>query len=312
MERMDRKEGMERMEGGRPSVVAAWKGLTKSPNRCAPSRTVALQSLLSLLSLLSFCHTAPTHAQDLVETLRRQRLEARLAEAAREVGEAVPLRPPMVVPRPHDRVLAGFEAAIAMQRAHADSVARARADSVARSVRLGPISWFAIAAHEQGEFLERYREVYWMVVDAPAASDSVSTPELRGRLARLAGAPTRNAAAAEQEGYAGSEYVQFEYWLVANDSIPLLVMDVNGPFGRGMLVAGDDRYQRWLPALKADLAARVLAADPPAPYADYYHSRDRDAWFRTGFDGLNYFTEEVRTPRWARRPREGVRWRIYR
>ena len=224
----------------------------------------------------------------------------------------MPLRPPALVPRPHDRILAGFEAALALQRAHADSLVRARADSVAAAVRLGPVDWYPVAAHGQGEFLEAYREVYWMVVNAPAPTDSVATPELRARLGALFGAPTRNAAAAEQEGYAGSEYVQFEYWLVANDSIPILVMDHNGPFGRGLLIAGDDRFQRVLPALKADLAAQILAAGPPAPHADYYHARDRDAWFRTGFDGLTYFTNEVRTPRWARRPREGARWRIYR
>ena len=256
--------------------------------------------------------TPQAAAQDLVETLRRQRMEARIAEAAAEVGEAVPLRPPALVPVPPDRFLSAFELAVATQRARADSVLRARADSVARAARFGPIDWYPVAAHEQGEFLQAYREVFWMAVNSPAPTDSVATPELRARLAALFGAPTRNAAAAEQEGYAGSEYVQFEYWLVVNDSIPLLVMDTNGPFGNGLLVAGDDRYERVLPAIKADLAAQLIAADPPAPYADYYRSREPDAWYRTGYDGLTYFTQEVRTPRWARRAREGVRWRIYR
>jgi hypothetical protein len=228
------------------------------------------------------------------------------------VGDIAPIRPPAAVPRPADRWLAAYEAAIAAQRAVADSVARAVADSVARAARMGPIDWHVVAAHEQGIFLDRYKEVFWMTINTPAGSDSIATPELRARLAALFGAPTRNAAAAEQEGYAGSEHVQFEYWLVANDSIPLLVMDTDGPFGRGLLIASDDRYQRSHAALKADLSARILAAGPPAAYADYYHARDPDAWFRTGYDGLAYFTAEVRPPRWARRPREGVRWRIYR
>ncbi len=266
---------------------------------------------LSLRSFLFFVSPAP-RAQDLVETLRRQRMEARIAEAAAEVGEAVPARPPALVPIPPDRILSAFDLAVATERARADSVVRARADSVARAARFGPIDWYPVAAHEQGEFLQAYREVFWMAVNSPAPTDSVATPELRARLGALFGAPTRNAAAAEQEGYAGSEYVQFEYWLVVNDSIPLLVMDTNGPFGRGLLVAGDDRYERVLPAIKADLAAQLQAAHPPAPYADYYRSREPDGWYRTGYDGLTYFTQEVRTPRWARRQREGVRWRIYR
>lgn len=272
-----------------------------------------------LCLLVSACVLWPSllprevHAQpDVVDALLRQRLEVRLAEVAAAIGEEAPPRPPAPVPVPLDFYLVSFEASLAAARAQADSLARARADSAAAAVQLGPIRWRAVAAHEQGGFLAAYREVFWGAVNAPSAMDTVATPELRARLATLFGAPTRNAAAAEQEGYAGSEHVQFEYWLVANDSIPILVLDVDGPFGRGLLVAGDDHFRQVLPALKDDLAARVIAAGPPAAYADYYHSQDRRAWYRTGYDGRVYFTEEVRQPRWAREARPGLRWRIYR
>jgi len=232
------------------------------------------------------------------------------------------------VPRPTVRIdgaepdfyLILFDRATAAQQAVADSLRRlaeaARVDSTARALEAaemaGTIRWHAVAAHEQGEFIASYREVYWHAINTATPLDTVDTPELRARLGALFGAPTRNAAAAEQEGYAGSEYVQFEYWLVADGEIPILVLDLNGPFGRGLLVAGDEGHLRQLARLKADLARRILDAGPPAPYADYYQSLDHGGWFRTGFDGETYFTNPVRTPRWAQQTHEGLRWRIYR
>jgi hypothetical protein len=139
----------------------------------------------------------------------------------------------------------------------------------------------------------------------------MATLELRARLTQLFGTPTRNAAAAAQERYAGSEFVQFEYWLVVNDSIPLLVLDVAGPFGRGLLVAGDETQTEHVAHVRADLYARLLEAPPTVPFVDYYHDYERKQWFKAGFDGAAFFTEPIRTPRWARNF-VGEKWRIHR
>lgn len=268
-----------------------------------------------LLLTCSLAHvlTCAASAQtlDVAEALRRQRFEARAAEIVAEIGEAVPVRPPAPVGET-PRYWALYEAVVEARRLRSDSLARARADSLARVVDLPPLVWRSTPADAQGAFLERWREAFWVAINAPAGLDTLSTLELRGRLNTLFGAPTRNAAAAEQEGYAGSDFVQFEYWLVANDSIPVLVLDVDGPFGRGLLVAGSEAHRRLLPAIKADLGTRLRASGPPTPYADYYQSADRRQWYRVGYDGAAYFTREVRAPRWARRPRTGQKWVIYR
>ncbi|HYE96538.1 MAG TPA: hypothetical protein VD962_10045 [Rubricoccaceae bacterium] len=269
---------------------------------------------LAVLCLLSAVLCLPVRAQpDVVELLRRQRLEARFGELMVILGDAVPPRPFI----PHattDPYLLRYEALVAARHAaYADSVARARADSLAEAARLTTIRWHLTPADDQGGFLERYREVFWQAAFSQAPMDSVSTPVLRARLGTLFGAPTRNAAAAEQEGYAGSEFVQFEYWLVANDTIPVLVLDIDGPFGRGLLIAGDEDQAALMPALKADLSARLLADGLRAtPFADYYQSSEREQWYRTGFDGTQYFVTEVRPPRWARQRREGQKWIIHR
>jgi hypothetical protein len=210
--------------------------------RLSSSRLAWVLVLLPLaLSLcLPFSHEARAQ-DDVVELLIRQRSEVRAAELLREVGGQVAPRGPARLGENtlyrllHDRVLA-------RRRVVADSTAEAarlaREDSLARlPATLPTIRWEKVEPDDQEPFLNAYRETFWYAAPRQAALDSIATPRWRALLNGLFGAPTRNAAAAEQEGYAGSEYVQFEYWFVVNDSIPVLVLDRDGPFGHGLLVA---------------------------------------------------------------------------
>jgi hypothetical protein len=258
----------------------------------------------------------PSRAQeDVAQVLRRQRAEVRAAELLRALGGRVPARGPAALGENtlywlwHDRIHV-------RRQAVADSLAEAarvaREDSLARlPVTLPEIRWAKVEPAEQEPFIVAYREVYWVAASMPAAVDTVATPRLRALLSGLHGAPTRNAAAAEEVGYAGSEFVQFEYWFVVNDSIPVLVLDRAGPFGRGLLLAGSEEQRRYLPLLADDLAGR-LARARPTPYADYYHAYDQRQWYQTGFDGTEYYTRETRAPRWAGTRSRNERWRIFR
>ena len=98
---------------------------------------------------------------------------------------------------------------------------------------------------------------------------------------------------------------------MVNDSIPVLALDIDGPFGRGLMVATDEPHTDIVQALKADLADRLEAARRPDPWVDYYHSYERDQWFRTGFNGADAFTVAVRPPRWSGGA-ETERWVIHR
>ena len=182
-------------------------------------------------------------------------------------------------------------------------MARAEADSL--------LVWEKVQPGSQDGFIEDYRETFWRVIPSFSPVDTMNTLELRGRLTLRFGTPTRNAAAARQERYSGSEHVQFEYWLVVNDTIPVLVMDTNGPFGRGLLIAGDERQLEVLGRIKADLTHRLLTAPPTVAFLDYYNDVETGRWFRTGFDGTAFFTNPVRRPRWARNF-VGEKWLIHR
>lgn len=268
-----------------------------------------------LAVLLAAPLVATVRAQSVVDVLVRQRREARVAEVLAEIGERVPPRPSVTAP-PTDPVLRAYLAVEARRQAARDSLVQAdqaAADSLIRAAQLATLRWRKVEPDDQGEFLDRYREAYWQAAHprAGVAIDTVDTEELRGRLQAAFGRPTRNADALRRYGYGGSEYVQFEYWFVVNDSIPVLALDLDGPFGTGLLVAGDERHRALLDDLKRDLSQQLVAVRRPDPWVDYYHSYDRKQWFRTGYNGTDYFTVEVRAPRWSGRS-ESERWIIHR
>ncbi len=176
------------------------------------------------------------------------------------------------------------------------------------------VAWDRVAPAEQPAFLDRYREALWTVEGMAARTplDTIPTPELRARLHTHFGAPTRTAVARGAGGFEGSSYVQFEYWFVVNDSIPFVALDVDGPYGRGLVLAGDLAHAPYLGALKRDLTQRLLRPRPLMPYVDYYQHRERNQWVRTGYDGSTYYVVEIERPRWARRRSGTGQWYLFR
>ncbi|WP_179271078.1 hypothetical protein [Rubricoccus marinus] len=267
-----------------------------------------------LVALACVAGASAPAAQDVVQMLQDDANRVRSAQAAAE-ADLTTVHPLPVRAYPQsDWALRRLDADAERQRQReADSLA-ARADSLLRaSRRLTVLDWEKTDPGAQEPFLEDFRETYWKAASAliPSPIDTMGTLELRTRLTQLFGTPTRNAAAAAQERYLGSEFVQFEYWFVVNDTIPLLVLDTAGPFGRGLLIAGRESQSTLMPKIKADLSARLLAAPATVPYVDYYHDFERKQWFKTGFDGEAYFTERIRTPRWARNFVD-TKWLIHR
>ncbi len=267
-----------------------------------------------LLCTLIVAFAPQAQAQGVVELLQRQRLEARVAEIAAELGPDVAVRAPRRLGEA-DPFTDAFFAVEARRQAARDSLTAAQAaqnrlDSLAG--RPDRLVWAKVEPDAQGAFLARYREVYWRASDPRRlALDTTATPLLRGRLQGVFGRPTRNADALRQVGYTGNEFVQFEYWFVVNDSIPVLLLDLDGPFGRGLLLAGSEEFADVLPVLKANLSDQLFAATGPDPFVDYYHSFEREQWYRTGYNGTDFFTVPIRAPGWVQ-SRAVDRWVIHR
>lgn len=282
----------------------------RGPARACPGRRLRARVLVLLAVVLA---SAP-QAQTVVDVLQQQRRDARLAEVMEALGPRVPPRAAVELGEP-DRVIAAFRAVQAERQRRRDSLVAAedaRADSLILAAQLATLSWRKVEPGAQQDFVEQYAEAYWQAADPrPGLVDSLGTAALRGRLQAAFGDPTRNADAQRRHGYGGSEYIQFEYWFVVNDSIPVLAFDLDGPFGRGLLIATDEPHASIVPYLKADLSRQLAAARRPDPWVDYYHSYERRRWFRTGFNGTESFTVEVRPPSWSGRE-ETQRWVIHR
>lgn len=131
--------------------------------------------------------------------------------------------------------------------------------------------------------------------------DTTYTRILRGRLQAAFGDPTRTLG---ELSYVRNlnleEYIQFEYWFVLNDTIPVRVMDTNGPFDRGLVVAVDNRFRDALVELREALLGSVERGASLGVYVDYFYSRPRRRWYRTGFDGRRFFIEPIAEPNLAR------------
>lgn len=154
---------------------------------------------------------------------------------------------------------------------------------------------------ERSWFRSRYRDVQWSFL-GPGTHltfvDTVRTRDLRARLQARFGNPTRTLAEIYSNEWVATpdsvreDPVQFEYWFVVNDSIPVRVSDADGPGGRGVIVSTDRRHREQLLALRASLL-EPLQQERQASYVDYYYESSNERWYRVGFDGTTFFRERI-------------------
>lgn len=159
--------------------------------------------------------------------------------------------------------------------------------------------WRSIPKLGRPWFQKEFGDTRWTYIGSNEVTtlDTTFTRELRARLEAEFGSPTQtipDRAGIDKDE--PDEYVQFEYWFVVNDSIPLLVMDTNGPFERGLVVATDHAYAGRLSEIKEAFLAPLLQGTEKARYVDYYFLPEQQMWFRAGYDGNRYFVERIRRP----------------
>jgi hypothetical protein len=147
---------------------------------------------------------------------------------------------------------------------------------------------------ERGWFRERFQDVQWSFMGSGRSfsfADTTLARDLRARLQAVYGMPTQTLGDFNLRTPL-EEYIQFEYWMVVNGSIPVVIMDAGGPLERGVIVSTDAEYREHLPALRRSLLAPLREAKRAA-YVDYYYNESRRQWYRTGFNGRTFFRERV-------------------
>jgi len=161
-------------------------------------------------------------------------------------------------------------------------------------------TWKVIPPNERLRYHTLFKDTKMAYVgnDYFTALDTTDTPQIRARMQRAFGAPTETIVesllAAERD-----EFIQFQYWFLVNDSIPVIVMDAHGPFDRGIVLAGDQRFREYLYNVRQSLLGPTMRNEPYGIYVDYFYNRVTARWYRTGYDGEKFFIEHIRQPELA-------------
>lgn len=159
-------------------------------------------------------------------------------------------------------------------------------------------SWKLVKRLERQGFSKQFSKVKWAYLgnNYLTALDTTLTRILRAHMQAFFGPPTRTLAELNVNRHLRmDEYIQFEYWFVLNDTIPIMVMDANGPLDRGFVVAGDHRYRDKLMDLRQDLLTPIFE-EGPAAYVDYFYHYPARRWYKTGYDGRRYFRRVIGQP----------------
>lgn len=152
---------------------------------------------------------------------------------------------------------------------------------------------------ERPVFRSRFADVSWAFHQGRTYDmlDTTRTWDLRARLEAHFGPPTQTLAEIDSvESLPAEAIVQFEYWIVVNDSIPVLVLDVNGPMDRGLVFATDARFRESLLTLRNAVLERLVTNGRRAAYADYWFRKGRGEWSVTGYDGASFFDRRIARP----------------
>lgn len=165
-------------------------------------------------------------------------------------------------------------------------------------------AWRLIRRAERNWFEKQHAGTLWAYLGTESLLpiDTTLTRDLRARLEGYFGPPTQTITevfGAPDTRDARDRFIQFEYWFVLNDSIPLLVMDVNGPLERGLVVSSDYRYRDILLHIRESFMEQFLRSDRRAPYIDYYYNPIESSWYYAGYDGERYFLERTKPPNLA-------------
>src|SRR5699024_758531 len=148
---------------------------------------------------------------------------------------------------------------------------------------------------ENAQFEQRFRNIDWtgrgLYKKSPI--DKIQTNKIRAKLQAVFGAPTLTIEdLIRKPNFRPGKAIQFEYHFVINDKIPLMLLDVDGPFGHGLVYVGAVKYIDLMPQIKRTLVRKLMNATP-AKYQDYFYSPERSQWFNVKYQTGEYSINEI-------------------
>jgi uncharacterized protein YbaR (Trm112 family) len=152
---------------------------------------------------------------------------------------------------------------------------------------------------EAAEFERRFRNTQWtgQGFQGRTAIDFLPAMELRARLQKVFGNPTKRLEdLITRPGFRLGEAIQYEYWFVINDSIPLMILDIDGPFTTGLVYAGPVAYMDFMPEIKRALSSKIMKAERLAEFTDVFYSPERNQWYEITYQNGEFETREISRP----------------
>lgn len=148
-------------------------------------------------------------------------------------------------------------------------------------------------------FMEKFKDIKWTGrgLYNETRLESIKTEEIRARLQTVFGEPTKKLEdLIHNDDFSARQAIQFEYWFTVDDSIPMMVLDVDGPFTSGLVFGGASKYIDLMPQIKRTFAQKLLKQESLDSFEDYYYSPEREQWYLVSYKNGEYQTKEISTP----------------
>ncbi|MFU8860228.1 MAG: hypothetical protein ACNA8K_07375 [Cyclonatronaceae bacterium] len=161
-----------------------------------------------------------------------------------------------------------------------------------------------VETSERANFQRRFSDIIWtgMGMQGVTTIDQLPTSELRARFQALFGNPTQTIEhLISKPEFRAAECIQFEYWFVVNDSIPVMILDVDGPFTSGLVYGVASRYIDVMPGIKRALSNKMIGVRDLGEYTDFFYSPERNEWYEVSFRDGRFGNRKIDHP--ARFPR---------
>lgn len=154
-----------------------------------------------------------------------------------------------------------------------------------------------VDAEDAEKFEKRFNDIKWTGEGFQFNSlDRIPAIEIRARLQSEFGDPTKTIENIVEDGKLRiGQAIQFEYWFIIDGEIPMMVLDLDGPFADGLVYAGASRYIDLMPQVKRTLT-RQLTENEPKEYTDFYYEPNAYQWYKVSYKNGVYKKEKVSQP----------------
>lgn len=155
-----------------------------------------------------------------------------------------------------------------------------------------------VSNEERAEFTSRFADIKWTGQGFKYNElDRMPAIEIRAVLQGAYGDPTQTVGdIIEKDGYLrDGKSIQFEYWFIIDGYIPMMVLDLEGPFDNGLVYVGASRYVDLMPQVKRTLT-KELRETSPKEYSDYFYSPERGQWYEVSYEAGVYQKKEIKKP----------------